>query len=180
MAMAAPVASSDKGRWRCHTQVRKYAEDIDAWLAEDRRRTQRSFERHHTPAEVVDIDGNLLVNAGIALLEDLLIGAGGTVFSNANARLGVGDSSTAAAAGQTDLQAATNKFRKAMDATYPSRSGQTLTFQSTFGSGEANFTWAEWGTFNSASGATMLNRKVEALGAKTTGSWVLQITITIA
>ena len=176
---ATPIMAADKGKWRCHTQVRKYAEDIDAWLA-DGRRTQRSFERAHTPYEVVDIDGNLLVNAGIAVMLDLLIGAAGTVFSNANARLGVGDSSTAAAASQTDLQAAVNKLRKAMDATFPSRAAQTLTFQATFGPAEANFTWNEWATFNAAAAGTMLNRKVEALGAKTTGTWVLQITVTIA
>lgn len=174
------IAAYDKGRWRCHTQVRKYDEDMAAWMAADRRRTQRSFERHHTPTEVVDIEGNLLVNAGIALMLDLLIGAGGTVYSNANARLGVGDSSTAAAASQTDLQAAVNKLRKAMDATYPSRAAQTLTFQSTYTAAEANFAWNEWGIFNAAAAGTMLNRKVESLGTKVTGSWVLQVAVTIA
>jgi hypothetical protein len=68
---------------------------------------------------VREADGNILVTAGITLLLNLLIGAGGTVYSNANANLGIGDSTTAAAIGQTDLQAASNKVRQAMDATYP-------------------------------------------------------------
>lgn len=133
------------------------------------------------PYETIHIDGNMLVNAGIALLEDLLIGDGGTVYSNANAYLGVGDSSTAAAAGQTDLQAASNKLRDAMDATYPSRASQTLTFKSTFGSSDANFAWNEWAIFNDAAAGTMLNRKVESMGTKGSGAtWVLTATITIS
>lgn len=132
-------------------------------------------------SETIEGEGNLLVNAGIALLEDLLIGAGGTVFSNANAYLGVGDSSTAAAAGQTDLQAASNKLRKAMDATYPSRSGQTLTFRATFGSSDANFAWEEWAIFNASSSGTMLNRKVASMGTKASGAtWVFTVTVTIS
>jgi hypothetical protein len=169
------MQGTDRAHWAVHTQVRKYAEDIDELGI-----SSAEFERLFTPAEIVDVQGNLLVNAGIQLMMDLLIGAGGTVFSNANARLAVGDSSTAAAAGQTDLQAATNKMRKAMDATFPSRSGQTLTFQSTFGPTDAVWVWNEWAVANSASGATILNRKVEGLGNHTTGTWVLQVTITIS
>lgn len=132
--------------------------------------------------ERIEREGNMLVNNGAQLLEDALIGTGITAFSNANARLGVGDSSTAASASQTDLQAASNKVRVAMDATYPSRSSQTLTFKATFGSAVGNFAWQEWGIFNAASGATsMLNRKVESMGTKSSGTtWVLTVTITIS
>jgi hypothetical protein len=171
-------ASHDRANWAVEATVRKYAEDAAAWLADGR--TIADFQRDCRPSEVRHVRGNMLVNAGIALLEDLLIGAGGTVFSNANARLGVGDSATAAAAGQTDLQAATNKLRKAMDATFPSRSAQTLTFQASFTGAEANFAWNEWAIFNAAAAGTMLNRKAEALGTKSSGTWVLAVTITIS
>src|SRR3972149_69403 len=60
------------------------------------------------------IEGNLLLNEGITALQNLLIGAAETAFNNANSYLGVGDSSTAASAGQTGLQASTNKLYKAM------------------------------------------------------------------
>ena len=171
--MTAPA--TDQLHWDIDWTIEKFWQDRDAFDSDE------AFRAAGDPYETVHVHGNLLVNAGIALLEDLLIGAGGTVFSNANAYLGVGDSSTAAAAGQTDLQAATNKLRKAMDSTYPSRSGQTLTFRSTFATGDANWTWAEWGIFNAGpTGGTMLNRKVEALGAKVTGSWVLSGTLVIA
>jgi hypothetical protein len=84
-----------------------------------------------------------------------------TQWSNANAYLGVGDSSTAYAAAQTDLQASTNKLRKAMyDGTFPSRSGLALTFKSKFLAAEANFDWNEVACFNASSSGTMLYRDV--------------------
>ena len=120
---------------------------------------------------LVDSGRNHLVQAGI--------GAAVTPFNNANSYIGVGDSTTAHAAGQTDLVAATNKLRKAMDATYPSGAANVITFRSTFGTGDANFAWQEWGVFNAAAAGTMLNRKVESLGTKTnTQTWQFTVTLT--
>lgn len=120
---------------------------------------------------ITDAGRNHLVQSGI--------GAAVTAFNNANAYIGVGDSTTAFAAGQTDLQASTNKTRKAMDATYPSGSSNVITFRSTFGTTDANYAWNEWGTFNASSGGTMLSRKVESLGTKTnTQTWQFTVTLT--
>jgi hypothetical protein len=142
------------------------AEQIDAGLA-------------GAPIDVREAD-NILVNSGIGLLLDLLIGAGGTTFGNANAYIGIGNSSTAAAANQTDLIGAST-HRQAMDATYPQRSGQTLTFRATVGTANGNFAINEAGVFNAASGGTMLNRFVEDLGTKTSAtSLLLTVTITIS
>lgn len=113
-------------------------------------------------------DHNAYVNAGGVLWLNLLIGAGGTVFSAANAYIGVGDSTTANDVTQTDLQASTNKVRTGMDATFPSLSGQVMTWQATLGPGVA-----EWGTglqeaalFNASSSGTMLCRSVANRGPK--------------
>jgi hypothetical protein len=164
-------------KWIAKSRVDKYdgdwtAEQIEAGLA-------------GKPYEVIEGEGNLLVNAGVANLLNALIGTAITAFSNANARIGVGDSSTAAANTQTDLQASTNKLRKGMDATFPSLSGAApwiMTFKSTFITSEANFAWNEWGIFNAASGATsMLNRKVESMGTKSSGqTWVHTATFTLS
>lgn len=123
-----------------------------------------------------------ITNAGVVVVASALIGDGGkTLFNAANAYLGVGDSSAVFSASQTDLQAAANKTRRAMDSTYPQRSSNVLTFRSTFSTGDANYTWAEHATFNASSGGDMLNRKVEALGTKTSAqSWVLTVTHTLA
>ena len=108
------------------------------------------------------------------------LGEAVTPFDNANAYIGAGDSTTAFAATQADLQAATNKLRKAMDATYPQRSGNVLTFRSTFATGDANWAWQEWGIFNAASAGVMMSRKVESLGTKTSAqSWQMTATITL-
>lgn len=109
-----------------------------------------------------------------------LIGEVITPFNNANAYIGVGDSTTAYANTQTDLQAATNKTRKAMEATYPQRAANVLTFRSLFGTGDANYAWQEWGVFNGSSGGSMLNRRVESLGTKTSAqTWQLTVTLTV-
>lgn len=109
------------------------------------------------------------------------ISATPTLFNNANSYTGVGDSSTAFAATQTDLQASTNKLRKAQDTGYPQQASNVLTFRATFGTSEANFAWQEWANFNASSGGTMLNRKVESLGTKTSAqSWQITTTITLA
>lgn len=121
-----------------------------------------------------------LTNAGRDLIAKAIIGDAYTIFNNANSRIGVGDSATAFAATQTDLQAATNKLRKAMEATYPTRATNVLTFRSLFGTSEANWAWNEWGVFNAASAGDMLSRKVESLGTKTSAqSWQLTVQLTV-
>jgi hypothetical protein len=164
------AALADKGNWKAHWRAAYYdgdwtAEQIDSWPGRAAQRCARAgwqylgYRRHH------------------ALL-NLLIGAGGTAFNNANTYLGIGDSTTAAAIGQTDLQAASNKVRQAMDATYPQVAGNVVTFRATFGTGAGNFSIQEQGTFNAAAAGTMLNRKVSDLGTKTSAS-TLQLTMTI-
>jgi hypothetical protein len=107
------------------------------------------------------------------------IAAAATPFNNANSYIGVGDSTTAFAVGQTDLVAATNKLRKAMDATYPQGASNVITWRSTFATGDANYAWQEWGVFNASSSGTMLNRKVESLGTKTSAqTWQFTVTLT--
>ncbi len=109
------------------------------------------------------------------------IAAAATPFNNANSYLGVGDSTTAFAASQTDLIASTNRLRKAMDATYPSGASNVITFRSTFATGDANFAWNEWGVFNNSTfgSGTMLSRKQEALGTKLSSqTWQLTAVLT--
>ncbi|MHB1418491.1 MAG: hypothetical protein ACYCX4_02725 [Bacillota bacterium] len=165
-AVGASIGVEDKGKWRADWKIEKYHGDAIP---------ENLFAVEHIP-------GNLLLNDGITLLLNLLIGAAGTAYNNANARIGVGDSTTAAAATQTGLQAAVNKAWKAMDATYPQVAGQTVTFRSTFGVAEANYAWKEFTVVNAADDTgTNLNRKVEDHGVKASGdSWVISLTISIS
>lgn len=121
-----------------------------------------------------------LTNAGRDQIAAEVIGETPTAFNNANAHLGVGDSTTAFAAAQTDLQAGANKFRRPMEATFPTRATNVLTFRSLFATTEANFAWAEWAVFNAVAAGVMFSRKVEALGTKTAAqSWQLTATLTV-
>lgn len=155
-------------KYRTEWVIRKYKDDQDY--------------QANNPYEVTRIDGNLLLNEGITALLTLLIGGGGTAFSNANAYLGVGDSDTAASASQTGLQASTNKLYAAMSSTYPQVSNQTVTFRSAFGSSDANFAWKEFTAANGNSdSATNLNRKVSDQGTKASGqTWTLDLAITLS
>lgn len=165
------MAEHDTAKWLPVATLQKWHSD------EDR-------EAGLEPYDTLTVEGNVLSNAGITLILQRLINTG-TAFSASVGRIGVGDSSTAAVASQTDLQAATNKQWVLVDS-IPSVSSQTITFVSTFTSALANFVWNEWaidqGTSNGTTvTATMLDRKVASMGTKASGaSWVLTVQITIA
>lgn len=162
---------ADAFRWHCSTLLEKY------WNRGDR------LELY----DVVFVDGNMLLFGGASALWNRLLNSSPSVgvFNNANTYIGVGDSATAAAATQTDLQG-TNKFRKVMNPTYPTHtdgtggSNGTALFQASFGTADANFAWREWGIFNASTAGRMLNRKVQAFGTKPAGAtWTLTITLSI-
>lgn len=177
----------EKINWKPRFAIRRFNSDAEyrAWLA-------AGEDPALIPAQIIDaegnvlpglseFDGNLLLNEGIAAMWDLIIGAGGTAFNNANARTGVGDSNTAESATQTDLQAATNKTYKGMETSYPSRSNQTVTFRSVYGTADANYAWAEFIVDNGAVALKTMNRKVSDQGTKASGqTWTLDVQITLS
>ena len=125
-----------------------------------------------------------LTNVGRDHFARDLIGLSVNDFTNAFAHLGAGDSAAAFAKAQTDLQAASNKFRRPMEAGFPDvpSAQNVIRFRSLFGTSEANFAWNEWALFNriNTPPGTMLSRKVESLGTKTSAqSWQLTATITV-
>jgi hypothetical protein len=159
------------------TTLSKYAEDITPY-----RGREAEFHKLFKPYEVIEMEDNCLLNSGIDEMWDLVTGvvSGAThIYDNAAATIGVGDSATAAVATQTDLQAATNKTYKAMETGYPTSTTQKATFKSSFGASDANYAWAEW-VVKQATSAICLNRKVESLGTKTTGTWTLEVAITLS
>lgn len=159
------MQATEQPTWRTAWRVDKYEGDVDPDTAQ--------------PYETVEFYDNLLLNEGITRLLNLLIGTTTNPYNNANARIGVGTSTTAAAATQTALQA--GAVFKAMDATYPQVSGQTVTFRATFGTADANQAWEEFTVDNGNTANENLNRRVESLGTKAAGTtWVLSVTVTLA
>lgn len=164
------MEKQDIGKWKVKFRVEKRHGDIDKAI------DRLEWLKNTVPYEVLEGEGNLLLNVGCDIIWDLVVGDSALHFDNTNATIGVGDSSTAAAATQTDLQAATNKTYKAMEATYPLSTTQAVTFKSSFGASDANYAWNEWVVKRT----TCLNRKVESLGTKAGGTWTLEVTITLS
>jgi hypothetical protein len=160
--------------WRCRFRLSKYHEDIEPY-----RGREDKFYQLCMPYEVIDGEGNCLLNTGIDEMWDLIVGDSANHFNNAGTQIGVGDSNTAVSPSQTDLQAATNKTYKGMESGYPTSTTQKVTFKSSFGSGDANYAWNEWVVKQSTS-AKCLNRKAESLGTKSGGTWTLEVNITLS
>ena len=171
-----------KAKWRIHKfsdADDKIASALHAGLATTE--ALRLYKDEFLAAE--EWDTNISLNEGLQELIDIICGIGTpTAWSNASARIGVGDSNVAEAATQTGLQATTNKTFRAMDATYPQRSGQSAEWRATFGSGDANFAWEEYTVVNSADDTGKnLNRKTSSKGTKASGeTWTLSLSITFA
>ena len=168
------MEKQDVARWLCRYKLAKYHQDIEPY-----RGSEPAFYERFKPYEVIEGEGNCLLNTGIDEMWDLICGDSAAHFNNASAQIGVGDDNTAADASQTDLQAATNKTYKGMESGYPTSTSQKATFKASFGDSEANYTWNEWVVKHSASGKC-LNRKVDALGTKSSGTWTLEVSITLS
>ena len=170
--------------WRIH-KWRRYGDERDQQLykllrqgASPEQVTRMGFELE----AVEEFRGNVLLNEGIQLLEDIITGLDTTSnkWDSSNARLGVGNGTTSESASQTGLQG-TSKAFKGMDSGYPSRSGQTLSWRATFGDTEANFAWEEFTVANGDDNSAInLNRKVESKGTKSGGNWTLTLQITFS
>jgi hypothetical protein len=121
-----------------------------------------------------------LTTAGRNFIATAIMNSGPpTFYDNSNAYLGVGNSNTAFAVGQTDLQGGSDD-RKGMEATYPQIATNVLTLKSSFNDDNSQFAWEEWGVFNNSTGGTMLSRLVESLGTKGAGqTWDLTVDITV-
>lgn len=171
------MRKQELANWLCRYKLSRYHQDIEPY-----RGREDEFHQLFKPYEVIEGEGNCLLNTGIDEIWDLVTGAvsgASHIFDNAAAQIGVGDSNTAADATQTDLQAATNKTYKGMESGYPTSTSQKATFKASFGPSEANYAWEEWVVKQSTS-AICLNRKVESLGTKSTGTWTLEVEISLS
>lgn len=95
------------------------------------------------------------------------------LYTSGATRLGVGDSATAFSVGQTALQGTNTKYNAVTSAT---RTGAILTYETTYGASEANFTWREMCVDRTTS---MLVRKVltNAITKPSGEEWTLQVNV---
>jgi hypothetical protein len=103
-------------------------------------------------------------------------------LDNTNGKVGIGDSATAAAKGQTDLQAAINKTYLGQDPGYPVRAASVITYEVTAPAGIASYVWNEFLMCDGSPGTAWI-RFVQAINggvAKGAGEiWTLQVEITM-
>jgi hypothetical protein len=102
--------------------------------------------------EMREID-NLVVNSGLAFITSRMAGTSSEVMSH----MALGSSTTAAAAGQTDLLSILGS-REALDST--SDSANVITYVASFEAGDATGAVTEAGIFNALTAGTMLCRTV--------------------
>lgn len=159
---------SEHSQWRVEWKVEK-------WI--DTARKIAGFE----PDEVVCDTQNIILDVGANEMLKLISGTGGTAFSSANSVIWVGtDSSTENAAQTGVLATGSNRAYANIDSGYPTVSGRQLVYRASFGPDEANFAWNEASIANgTGTNSISMNRKVSALGTKTTGTWTIQITISL-
>lgn len=142
-----------------------------------------------------DFDTNLIVHAGWAALLGGIAGTSiGTKFSGTAGRIGVGTSSTAATAadvqlgGDTGGASTTSYYQLVSGAPVitTTTAPATLVFAATFGTGNANFAWNEFGIDNgtassvttTSTGYVFINHGISAQGTKASGqTWNITATL---
>jgi hypothetical protein len=178
---------NDKIGWKAHWAITKF-HDLDDKIA-DAIHDGLTVEE----AKVLypgacfgteEIDHNVALNEGLQLLIGLIAGTSGdtgSAWDNGHAYLGVGESNTTAVATQVGLQGSSKTY-KAMDSTFPTRANQTCTWQATFASGDANYSWQEYTVVNASTDTGKnLNRVCADKGTKASGeTWTLQLAITFS
>jgi hypothetical protein len=207
MGVSAGTVVGESARSHTHWLIERYDEDATSWASRrlggdpagragflqpsvfDFRRLGVS------PFDMSEVIGNLVTNVGWGRIARLAIGTAVTAFTTATTRIGAGVGTGAAAGNDTDLSGgagATGRFFQpvsgagtATDGTGTSGTGSaTLAFASTFGTGDANFAWGEFGVDQgTATGTTvvapLLNHKVSAQGTKASGqTWSATVTFT--
>ncbi|MBA7574809.1 hypothetical protein ES708_16624 [subsurface metagenome] len=174
------MRTKQKANWDCKWRLEKRHGDINACKSPEER---LAFLANTVPYEVIEGEGNCLLNTGINEMWDLITGevsGAEHIFDETAAKIGVGDSADEEDATETGLQAATNKCHKGMETGYPTSLTQEAVFKASFGSADANYVWNEWVVQHTNESGVALNRKVESLGTKSTGTWTLEVDISLS
>jgi len=182
------VAEYEYIRYEPKWLIYKY-KDPDNKVAEHLGAGGDAYRAPNAPYAVEEFPGNLALNKGLYNLIQVAAKTSGTFtkslrWSPSYAYLYVGTHSSAAAATQTGLLAASgSRANAAMDAGYPTRTSTTCKWRSTFSGTAANFAWYEY-TVRNANTQTSgfgLNRKIATKGTKSAGeTWSLELQITFA
>lgn len=167
-ALCAGLHISEHSRWCVDWQVEKW---------HDTKRKEAGFE----PDEIAYAGQNIILDSGANEMLKLISGTGGTAYSSANTYIYVGTNTTAENAAQSGVLATgSNRAYAKLDSGYPVVNGRQVIYRASFGDSSANFTWNESSIVNGVStSAVAMNRKMQNLGTKNTGTWTIQITVSL-
>lgn len=159
---------SEHSQWRVEWQ-------LDKWLC------TADKEAGKAPDETLYDSQNIILDIGANEMLKLITGTGGTVFDNTNSFIYVGTDSTPENASQSGVLATgSNRASAAMDTGYPLVNGRQMIYRASFGDSSANFAWNEAAIVNgTGANAISMNRKVSNMGTKASGTWTLQITVSL-
>lgn len=160
---------SEHSQWRVEWQLEKWFD------------TARKVAGN-APDEVLTDSQNIILDTGANEMLKLITGTtGATAYSSANAYIYVGTNTTAENASQSGVLATgTSRAYAYMDAGYPVVTGRQMIFRASFGDTSANFAWNEASIVNgTGANAVSMNRKVSNMGTKASGTWTLQITVSL-
>lgn len=116
------------------------------------------------PYEVRVIEGNALQAAGITAMWDLIVGGGAKdPFNNANSVLSV--------------YAAAAWVAGTLDGASPETISGGKKWKASWTGATGDGAWTKWKVTN---GTDQMNEKAEALGTKSGGTWVLEVSITLS
>jgi hypothetical protein len=153
-------------RWLPKWTIKKYANDADA-------KAGKAYE-------VSEFEGNLLTNAGMNRIWELVCGDAVDDLATAPVLI-VGTGSGAATV--NDVEGTfTSGVKVAVDGSYPTfGTDQKATWMASFDGSTANQAWNEFGLLTKASSGVLINRKVSSQGTKISGqTWELTLEITLS
>ncbi len=150
------VEKHDRAQWRCKSVLKKYREVMEPGK-------EAEFYATHKPYEVIEMEGNALLAAGITLMWALIVGGGGTAYNHLNSVLQV-YTGVAYVAGTLDAGSPT---------TITGGKEWIATWTGAVGDG----VWSKWQVTNGTQG---MNEKTEAMGTKSGGTWTLTVDITLS
>ena len=189
VGVGAMVPLGDKAKWHAHWSIHKFVGDFPGMTP------QEIMAAGVEPYDILEIDGNCLLNDGInSIISPAVVGSLATPLNGTDGCIGVGDSTTIAAAAQTGLQASANHLWLLVSATPTVGSSQQIAISVSFASAQANFAWNEICAGVTSTPASLpansqtppatahvLNRLVQTMGTKASGTtWTATLTVTLS
>ena len=169
-------------------QVEKFDVKVDRNIPGEIERFWREVRSGRLKPHQIIETANVLLQTGMLEMWDLIKGASTYHFNATDTKIGIGNDATAADPAQTDLIGASKTYI-AMESGWPKTRTDdgalgygVFQTKSTFGTGDANYAWAEAVVKNTnASSLKCLCRSATGWGTKTSAAtWVATHTITLS